>query len=119
MKKLIIILNMVKTIELNIAHPNPWMSKPLTVAEVMDSIIPLITKVKRPRDKMFNGNVKIISNGLITAFITPKNTDPTIAPQIVTSNPDTSAAVKIIANIFNIQRKTQPGINCPSFLSLK
>jgi hypothetical protein len=119
MKKLIIRLIKLSTIEVRMAHPKPCISKPLTVAEVIESINPLITKVKRPREMIFRGRVNIISRGLITAFITPRNMDPTIAPQMVTSNPDKSAAVNTIARIFSAQRTTQPGINAPSFLIYK
>jgi len=68
---------------------------------------------------MFKGKVKIISKGRMMALTTPSTTDPTIAPQTLTSNPDKSDAVKMIARTFNIHRNIQPGTIASSFLMNK
>jgi len=44
----------------------------------------------------------------MTAFIIPKNTDPTIAAQGVSLKPDKSAAVNMIAAMFKIHRIIHP-----------
>ncbi len=103
---------------LTIAQPKPWISKPLTVAEVIHSITPLITKVKSPSVTIFRGKVKIINNGRITAFTIPRNMDPTIAPQSVSSKFSNKAAVITIARIFKNHLSTQPCKQAPSFLAL-
>lgn len=78
------------------------------VIEVSHSIKPFITNVNKPRVSIVNGSVSINNIGRIKALIIPKKIDPTIAPQKVTSKPEIRAAVKIIAQIFKIHRKTQP-----------
>jgi hypothetical protein len=90
------------------AHPNPWISKPLIVMDVNHSIKPLITNVNSPSDKTFNGSVSIIKIGRIMALIIPRNTDPTKAPHRVSSKPDRRTAVSIIASMFNNHLNTHP-----------
>ena len=57
---------------------------------------------------MFNGKVNISSMGRIIALITPKNIEPIIAAQTVSSKPGRITAVKIMAKIFNSHLITQP-----------
>lgn len=107
-------LTKLRIIALSIAQPNPWISKPFTVAEVTHSIKPLITKVKSPRVTILKGRVRIIRIGLIMAFTIPRKMEPTIAPHTVSSKWDPRrAAVRIIASMLSSHLTIQPCIRIP------
>jgi len=72
-----------------------------------------MTRVNRPRVSRLIGKVRITSIGLITAFTIPRNTDPTIAPQMVNSKPESNAAVSIMARMFNAHLMVQPCTKTP------
>jgi hypothetical protein len=106
--KLMIKLTTLIRIEHIIAHPKLSISKPFMVREVTHNIKPLMTKVNKPRVKRFNGRVSSINRGRMTAFITPRKIDPTIAAQMVRLNAGMMAAVITIANMLNSHLKVQP-----------
>ncbi len=66
------------------AAQNPSTSKPLITEEARSIKLALITKVKRPRVRIFTGKVKIINKGLSVTFISPKNKDSQRADQKLT-----------------------------------
>ena len=78
-RKLMRKLSRLNTRALTIAQPNPLISNPRMVIDVIHIMKPLITRVNNPRLIMFSGNVRIINKGRITALITPRKIEPTIA----------------------------------------
>jgi hypothetical protein len=70
-----------KTREKRIAQPKLSKLNPGTIKETNQLIKPIITRVKRPKVKIFIGKVKIKRMGLIIVFKIPKTIATTIAVQ--------------------------------------
>lgn len=98
------------------ATPKPWTVKPFITAATNHNISPLITRVNKPRVRIFTGSVTRMTIGLITALTMPKTSEPQMAPKKVTSNPLISAAAKMIATAFNSHLFNHP---CTLFASFK
>lgn len=78
-RKLMRKLSRLNTRALTIAQPNPLISNPLMVIDVIHIMKPLMTRVNNPRLKTLSGSVRIRNRGRITALITPRKIEPTIA----------------------------------------
>lgn len=93
---------------LKMAAPKPVTSKPLTVTAVSQNIKPFMTSVNKPSVNTFKGSVNRTRTGRIMAFTIPRKIEPTIAPQMVSSNPVINCAVMSIAMIYNNHLSSQP-----------